>query len=203
MVKSSLDVSKIKAVVSYLSGNLPKKPTVAEHLYTFPSKIADRYANSNRRELIVQELADHIGFYLGIIDSAKVQFVEDSKGSFDFQVDHFFRFSKFASNGVFSIGDRLFQEANPHFIKQNSEPNKVSFKTGRPGACSQFTILTFNQQREGKGVSIPYSIHYLMERHKINEIRHQNNQLKNPNIRNTYLLLRRLGALRDIKRKKD
>jgi len=87
MVKSSLDVSKIKAVVSYLSGNLPKKPTVAEHLYTFPSKIADRYANSNRRELIVQELADHIGFYLGIIDSAKVKFVEDSKGSYDFQVD--------------------------------------------------------------------------------------------------------------------
>jgi len=87
MIKSSLDVSQIKAVVSYLAENLPKKPTVAEHLYAFPSKIADRYANSDRRELIVQELADHIGFYLGIIDSAKVHFVEDSKGTFDFQVD--------------------------------------------------------------------------------------------------------------------
>jgi len=122
---------------------------------------------------------------------------------FGFQVDHFFRFSKFASNGVFSIGDRLFQEANPHFIKQDIAPNKVSFKTGRPGALSQFTILTFSQQQECKGVSRPYSIYYLMKRHEINEIRHQNNQLKNPNIRNTYLLLRRLGALRDIKRKKD
>lgn len=87
MGKSSLDVSKIKAVVSYLSENLPKKPTVAENLYAFPSKISDRYANSDRRELIVQELADHIGFYLGSIDSVKVKFVEDSKGNFDFQVD--------------------------------------------------------------------------------------------------------------------
>jgi len=122
---------------------------------------------------------------------------------FGFQVDHFFRFSKFASTGVFSIGDRLFQAANPHFLKQNNEPNIVSFQTGRPGALGQFAVLTFSQQQQGKGVSSPYSIYYLIERHAINQIRHQNNQLKDTNIRNTYLLLRRLGALRDIKRKRD
>jgi hypothetical protein len=87
MGKICLNASQIKDIISFLSKELPQKPTVDENLYCFPSKIKDRYANSDRKELIVQELADHIGFYLGIIDAVKVRFVEDTRGDFDFQVD--------------------------------------------------------------------------------------------------------------------
>lgn len=87
MSKTCLNTSKIKDVISFLSKELPPKPTVDENLYSVPFKIKDRYANSERRELIAQELADHIGFYLGIIDAVQVIFVEDTRGNFDFQVD--------------------------------------------------------------------------------------------------------------------
>ncbi|MDQ5988400.1 MAG: hypothetical protein CSYNP_04160 [Syntrophus sp. SKADARSKE-3] len=120
-----------------------------------------------------------------------------------YQVDHFFRFSKYAARDLFSIGDRLFREANPEFINRHLEPNTVTFKIGRPGGTGQFKILNYSHQKEGKGISNPYSIHYLTERPDINEIRHQNNKMKDANVRTTYLLLRQLGALKKVKRNKS
>lgn len=66
---------------------MPSQPTVVTDLYRIPLGFAERYNNADDRRPLIQELNDHMRFYLGVLEPIRVELVEDLHGSFDFAVD--------------------------------------------------------------------------------------------------------------------
>lgn len=88
MTKINLSKKQIRKILSDVSEQLPLPPTAVRGLYSLPSGIQLKYANSDDRRPIIQDLCDHIGFYLGILSRIDIQLVDDIEGSFDFVVDN-------------------------------------------------------------------------------------------------------------------
>lgn len=82
MSKVKLSKSKIKKVLSFITTQISSPPTAVKDLYSLPSGIESRYANSDDRTAIIQELCDHIGFYLGILSRIEIKLVKVSKADF-------------------------------------------------------------------------------------------------------------------------
>ncbi len=85
--KTSLSRRTLKSLVSLLHDKMPSQPTAVAELYQIPVGFAERYNNADYRGPLIQELNDHIRYYLGFLESIRVELVKDFHGSFDFAVD--------------------------------------------------------------------------------------------------------------------
>lgn len=68
---TKLSNRKIKEILNYLKSNLPPQPTAVKELYSLPSSLN----NPNN----LQAISDHMGFYLGLLQSIKIVLVPKTK----------------------------------------------------------------------------------------------------------------------------
>jgi hypothetical protein len=61
---------------------------VSNQPYSLPAGIQAKYNNSDNRRPIIQDLTDHMGYYLGVLSRIEIELVEDIEGTFDFIVDN-------------------------------------------------------------------------------------------------------------------
>jgi len=69
---------EIKSSLEFLKENLPPKPTAVDGLYQLPENLSDDVIKSNFSQNSLQKISDHIGYFLGILKSVKVNFVEET-----------------------------------------------------------------------------------------------------------------------------
>jgi len=76
----SIDLSnkEIKSSLEFLKENLPPKPTAVDGLYQLPKNLSDDVIKTNFSQDSLQKISDHIGYFLGILKSVKVNFVEEA-----------------------------------------------------------------------------------------------------------------------------
>ena len=67
---------KIKNIVKFLRVNLPKQPTAVKNLYILPPKFAEDVIKSDYSLSSLQKISDHIGYYLGILKSVKLSYIQ-------------------------------------------------------------------------------------------------------------------------------
>ena len=67
---------KIKKIIKLLSANLPKQPTAIKSLYTLPPHLAEEVIKNDYSIASLQKILDHIGYYLGILKSVKLSYMQ-------------------------------------------------------------------------------------------------------------------------------
>ena len=70
---------RIKALLEELHAQLPSPPTAVSGLYDCPKPLMRKIIKSNYSEKSLQQLSDHMGFYLGLYVRVKVRMVEESQ----------------------------------------------------------------------------------------------------------------------------
>ncbi len=63
---------KLRAKLTYLHTKLPAQPTAAHGPYCLPEHLRKNVINSSFSQTSLQDISDHIGLYLGLLDSVKV-----------------------------------------------------------------------------------------------------------------------------------
>lgn len=76
----SVDLSnkEIKSHLEFLKEHLPPKPTAVDGLYQLPKNLSDDVVKTNFSQNSLQKISDHLGYFLGILKSIKVNFVEET-----------------------------------------------------------------------------------------------------------------------------
>ena len=73
-----LSDKEIKSNLEFLKENLPSKPTAVDGLYQLPRNLSDDVIRTNFSQNSLQKISDHIGYFLGILKSIQVNFVEET-----------------------------------------------------------------------------------------------------------------------------
>jgi len=76
-MQKSIPPQKIREILLSLRTNLPERPTVVNSLYSLPAEFVVDVLQSNYSQSSLQKISDHIGYYLGILKSVKITFVEE------------------------------------------------------------------------------------------------------------------------------
>ncbi|KPK42931.1 MAG: hypothetical protein AMJ78_00810 [Omnitrophica WOR_2 bacterium SM23_29] len=76
-MQKSISSQKIREKLSFLKTKLPKQPTAANSLYSLPAEFAENVVRSNYSQVSLQKISDHIGYYLGLLKSVKITFIEE------------------------------------------------------------------------------------------------------------------------------
>jgi hypothetical protein len=74
----NLSEKNIKENLEFLKSHLPPKPTAVEGFYKLPKDFSQNVIDSNFSQNSLQKISDHIGYFLGILKSVKVTFVEET-----------------------------------------------------------------------------------------------------------------------------
>lgn len=77
------DLSKkeIKKNLEFLKSHLPQKLTAVPGIYKLPKKLSDYVIDSNFSQQSLQGISDHIGYFLGVLKSIKITFVDEATDS--------------------------------------------------------------------------------------------------------------------------
>jgi len=78
-----LSNQQIRDKLAYIKSKLPNKPTAVNTLYSLPPQLANDVIRSNYSQSSLQKISDHIGYYLGLLKSVKINFI----GIWDFTDD--------------------------------------------------------------------------------------------------------------------
>ena len=73
MKQIDLTTKEIRENLKYLQSKLPTPPTPHHKMFELPKGLAVKIQSSNYSQQSIQELADLIGFYLGLLRSIKVK----------------------------------------------------------------------------------------------------------------------------------
>ena len=76
-----LSEKQIKLYLIFLHKNLPKNPTAVAGFYKLPKQFHENVIKSNFSEASLQEISNHMGYFLGIIKSVKITFIEQTSDS--------------------------------------------------------------------------------------------------------------------------
>ena len=71
-MQQRLSKQKIKEKLEYLHSKLPKHPTAVLGLYSLPKHFAKEVLDTNFSQPSLQKISDHIGYFLGLLNSVKV-----------------------------------------------------------------------------------------------------------------------------------
>ena len=74
----NLSEKRIKENVEFLKSHLPSKPAAVAGFYKLPKEFSKNVIDSYFSQNSLQEISDHIGYFLGILKSVKVTFVEET-----------------------------------------------------------------------------------------------------------------------------
>jgi len=77
-MSANLSNREIKNNLEFLTEHLPSKPTAVDGLYQLPKNLSDDVMRTNFSQNSLQKISDHIGYFLGILKSIKVNFVEET-----------------------------------------------------------------------------------------------------------------------------
>jgi hypothetical protein len=75
-MQKSISSQKIREKLGFLKTKLPKQPTAINSLYSLPAEFAEDVVRSNYSQASLQKISDHIGYYLGLLKSVKITFIE-------------------------------------------------------------------------------------------------------------------------------
>ena len=73
-----LSEEEIKNNLEFLNSKLPTRPTAIDGLYKLPREFWSEVIGTDFSQQSLQRISDHIGYFLGIVKSIQVTFVEDS-----------------------------------------------------------------------------------------------------------------------------
>ncbi len=73
-----LSEKEIKSNLEFLREHLPSRPTAVDGLYQLPKNLSDDVLKTNFSQNSLQKISDHIGYFLGILKSIKVNFVAET-----------------------------------------------------------------------------------------------------------------------------
>ena len=71
-MQEELSKQKIKEKIEYLHSKLPKQPTAVKGLYSLPIHLSKDVLSTNFSQSSLQKISDHIGYFLGLVNSIKV-----------------------------------------------------------------------------------------------------------------------------------
>jgi len=74
----NLSEKKIKENIEFLKSHLPSKPTAVDGLYKLPKEYSKNVIDSYFSQNSLQKISDHMGYFLGIMKSVKITFVEET-----------------------------------------------------------------------------------------------------------------------------
>ncbi|MCK4905429.1 hypothetical protein KAS42_04220 [bacterium] len=76
-MQEDISTRKIREKLDFLKTKLPNQPTAINNLYSLPGKFALEVMQSNYSQASLQKVSDHIGYYLGLLKSVKITFIEE------------------------------------------------------------------------------------------------------------------------------
>jgi len=79
-MKKNLSYKEISLILDYLAGRLSSKPTAVDGIYNVPKPIMKELKSQHYPNKPLQKVSDHIGYFLGILRSIKVNYVQKSVG---------------------------------------------------------------------------------------------------------------------------
>lgn len=71
-MQKSITSQKIREKLGFLKIRLPKQPTAVNSLYSLPAEFAKVVIRSNFSQPSIQKISDHIGYFLGLLNSVQV-----------------------------------------------------------------------------------------------------------------------------------
>jgi len=74
----NLSDKQIKSNLEFLKEHLSSNPTAVDGLYQLPKNLSDDVIKTNFSQSSLQKISDHIGYFLGILKSVKINFVEET-----------------------------------------------------------------------------------------------------------------------------
>lgn len=74
----NLSKERIEQNLEFLKSHLPSRPTAVDGFYKLPKEYSENVIDSEFSSESLQKISDHIGYFLGILKSVKVNFVEDT-----------------------------------------------------------------------------------------------------------------------------
>lgn len=74
----SLSKKRIQENLEFLKSHLPSKPTAIDGFYKLPKEFSNNVINSGFSQNSLQNISDHMGYFLGILKSVRVTFVEET-----------------------------------------------------------------------------------------------------------------------------
>ena len=80
-MQTHLSEQKIRLNLSYLNSNLPKNPTAVAGLYEVPEHLYKAVIESDFSQPSLQEISNHMGYFLGIVKSVKITLIEEASDS--------------------------------------------------------------------------------------------------------------------------
>ena len=80
-MQTHLSRTKIRLNLSYLNSNLPKNPTAVAGLYEVPEHLYKAVIESDFSQPSLQEISNHMGYFLGIVKSVKITLIEEASDS--------------------------------------------------------------------------------------------------------------------------
>lgn len=80
-MQQRLGKRRIDEMVEYLHSRLPNPPTAVNGCYDLPKGLYDAAATSHTSGKPLQDISDHIGYFLGILRSVPVQIVQEGADS--------------------------------------------------------------------------------------------------------------------------
>lgn len=72
----SLSKKRIQENLEFLKSHLPSKPTAVDGFYKLPKEFSNNVIDSGYSQNSLQKISDHMGYFLGILKSVRVTFVE-------------------------------------------------------------------------------------------------------------------------------
>ena len=80
-MQQKISKERIKKKLEYLHSRLPKPPTAVQDLYLLPKHFAEEVLDTNFSRQSLQKISDHIGYFLGLLRSVKINFIEEPTDS--------------------------------------------------------------------------------------------------------------------------
>ena len=74
----SLSKKRIQENLEFLKSHLPAKPTAVDGFYKLPKEFSNNVIDSGFSQNSLQKISDHMGYFLGILKSVRVTFVEEN-----------------------------------------------------------------------------------------------------------------------------
>ena len=76
MEQKRISNRKIREKLGLLIAKLPKQPTASPRPYSLPPKFAKQTISANYSQKSLQAISDHIGYYLGLLKSVEIAFID-------------------------------------------------------------------------------------------------------------------------------
>ena len=110
-----------------------------------------------------------------------------------YQIDNFFRHTKYAVNHLFAVGERLFNR-----LGQINANNLLSITAGKKGVSSFNYFYWLSKSFMPKGISTNYSVYYLIEEQAFEVLRYQIKTYQQNNKDNDLDLYNTINILNEI-----